>query len=355
MCFIWKFKCNYLISFPALEKKRHYEGLYIFTSLFIQGRSLRTLRGHQGPVSTLADQLVGKQGSPPVLASGGTDGTVRLWSLSYSNNSRGRSPLLATLHGLEPTIKELAVAGHNPALLISAAKDAKLRVWDVMVTPSSAGVGACVGTTKGTFEGIPVGLKSVDSICYVGGGTTIKAVDLRTMCTVATVASHASGVLTFSVSPSGTGICTGGSDKIAKLWDLRMVGESPTPWAVLGNHMGSVHRLHYDSYKVITGGTADRHVRVWNAETGEEISAIDSTISSSTGTGVSAFAANGGKLVTGTCGEDPGFVRFQDFSNCVNPLVDSRTDVSLEHHNCSKFWENTPDDDCDSDSDFLSA
>lgn len=70
-----------------------------------------------------------------------------------------------------------------------------------------------MGTTKGTFEGIPVGLKSVDSICYVGGGTTIKAVDLRTMCTVATVASHASGVLTFSVSPSGTGICTGGSDK----------------------------------------------------------------------------------------------------------------------------------------------
>lgn len=69
-------------------------------------------------MSTLADQLVGKQGSPPVLASGGTDGTVRLWSLSYSNNSRGRSPLLATLHGLEPTIKELAVAGYDVSAII---------------------------------------------------------------------------------------------------------------------------------------------------------------------------------------------------------------------------------------------
>lgn len=80
----------------------------------VQGRSLRTLRGHQAPVSTLADQLVGKEGSPPVLASGGTDGTVRLWSLSSSSSSnRGRSPLLATLHGLEPSIKELAVAGYE--------------------------------------------------------------------------------------------------------------------------------------------------------------------------------------------------------------------------------------------------
>jgi len=72
-------------------------------------------------VSTLADQLVGKEGSPPVLASGGTDGTVRLWSLSSSSSSssRGRSPLLATLRGLEPSVKELAVAGYEFLKLFS--------------------------------------------------------------------------------------------------------------------------------------------------------------------------------------------------------------------------------------------
>lgn len=127
-----------------------------------------------------------------------------------------------------------------------------------------------------------------------------------------------------------------------------MIDDSPTPWAVLGNHTGPVHNVHYDSYKVITGGTADRHVHVWNAETGEEISALDSIISSSSSidTGVSAFVASGGKVVTGTCGEDPGFVRLQDFTNCVNPLVDFKTDRSLEYNNnnSSKFWESTPDD-----------
>jgi WD40 repeat protein len=123
-----------------------------------------------------------------------------------------------------------------------------------------------------------------------------------------------------------------------------MIGDSSEPWAVLGNHLGSVQSLHYDSYKVITGGTADRHVHVWSAETGDEISSLDSTISaSSNDTGVSAFVANGGRLVTGTCGEDPGFVRLQDFTNCVNPLVDVNTNSSFENHS-SKFWESIPED-----------
>lgn len=83
----------------------------------------------------------------------------------------------------------------------------------MMATPSAAGIGTCVGTTKGTFDGMTVGLKSVGSVCYVAGGTTVKAIDLRTMCTVATISSHEPGVLTFAVNPSGTSICTGGIDK----------------------------------------------------------------------------------------------------------------------------------------------
>lgn len=89
----------------------------------------------------------------------------------------------------------------------------QLRVWDVMATASAAGIGNCVGTTKGSFEGVPVGLKSEGSLCYIGGGTTVRAIDLRTMCTVATLALHEPGLLTFAVSPSGTSICTGGLDR----------------------------------------------------------------------------------------------------------------------------------------------
>ncbi len=105
--------------------------------------------------------------------------------------------------------------------------------------------------------------------------------------------------------------------------------------------MGPVHCVHYDLYKVISGGPSDHEVHVWNAETGDEISTLDCGVaaSSSVNVGVSALVANGGKLVTGTCGEDPGVVRLQDFSNCVNPLVECETEVSNKHSSTSKFWE----------------
>lgn len=75
----------------------------------LQGSSFRCFKGHNGPVSTLSDKLLGDVGSK-VLASGGEDGTVRLWSLS-SSGKRGQHAPNATLHGHEKPIKLLSVAG----------------------------------------------------------------------------------------------------------------------------------------------------------------------------------------------------------------------------------------------------
>eukprot|EP00897_Mesotaenium_endlicherianum_P010180 jgi/Mesen1/9190/ME000591S08517 len=72
--------------------------------------SLRTLQGHTREVVTLVDKLLGREGaSPPVLASGSSDCTVRLWSLR--GGGRGKSPCLSTLYGHESAVMALAVAG----------------------------------------------------------------------------------------------------------------------------------------------------------------------------------------------------------------------------------------------------
>eukprot|EP01018_Ginkgo_biloba_P010306 Gb_04065 [translate_table: standard] len=77
----------------------------------LEGRSLRTFRGHSGPVTTLANRLLGDCGAP-ILASGGADGTVRLWALS-SSDTRGRTSLKATLHGHEQSVKDLVIAEYD--------------------------------------------------------------------------------------------------------------------------------------------------------------------------------------------------------------------------------------------------
>ncbi|XP_048494242.1 probable E3 ubiquitin ligase complex SCF subunit sconB isoform X2 [Beta vulgaris subsp. vulgaris] len=92
--------------------------------LWWKGSCFRCFRGHNGPVSALSDKLLGDKGSK-VLASGGEDGTVRLWSLS-SSGKRGQHALNATLHGHVKPIKLMTVAGHKTSLLISVATDSKV-------------------------------------------------------------------------------------------------------------------------------------------------------------------------------------------------------------------------------------
>lgn len=84
----------------------------------LQGSCQRCFRGHNGPVSTLSDKLLGDS-SAKLLASGGEDGTVRLWSLS-SSAKRGQHALKATFYGHEKPIKLMSVAGYELAALYSS-------------------------------------------------------------------------------------------------------------------------------------------------------------------------------------------------------------------------------------------
>lgn len=83
----------------------------IHTPNSLQGSCQRCFKGHSGPVSALSDKLLG-DGVGKVLASGGEDGTVRLWSLS-SSGKRGQHSPKATLYGHGKPIKLMSVAGYE--------------------------------------------------------------------------------------------------------------------------------------------------------------------------------------------------------------------------------------------------
>lgn len=59
---------------------------------------------------TLSDKLLGGSVGK-IFASGGEDGTVRLWSINSSGN-RGQQALKATLHGHEKAVPLMSVAGY---------------------------------------------------------------------------------------------------------------------------------------------------------------------------------------------------------------------------------------------------
>src|SRR4029077_2726224 len=81
------------------------------------GRLVATLRGHTGTVFSVSLSADGR-----LLASGGMDGTVRLWEAPT-----GR--LLATLEGHTNAVRGVALSADGQ-LLASGSFDGTVRLWD---------------------------------------------------------------------------------------------------------------------------------------------------------------------------------------------------------------------------------
>ncbi|KAK7266327.1 hypothetical protein RIF29_18970 [Crotalaria pallida] len=300
-----------------------------------KGSCLRCLRGHSSPVLSLSNKLLGDDSSK-VLASGGEDGTVRLWSLGPSGK-RGQHALKATLHGHQKPVNLMSVAGHNTSLLVTIARDSKVRVWDTTVSSPIRSSG-CVGMTS--VPGVPINMKCHESLLYVAAGSSVTAIDLRTMQKVITAAVHQPKLYSFDIFPSKSLICTGGDGR-AMLWDIRRNQEQskPEPIAELDGHYGPVTLLHMDAYKIVTGGRNDENVNVWEANTGEQTNSLLACSSEDYGTkiGCDALAVNGSRIITAGGYDDASLLSFRDFNNATNVVTE------LGKEPLSKFWDSMSD------------
>lgn len=314
--------------------------------LWSKGSCLRCLRGHNGPVLSLSNKLLGEDSSK-VLASGGEDGTVRLWSLS-SSGKRGQRALKATLYGHEKPVNLMTVSGHKTSLLVTISRDSKVRVWDT-ATSSSVRSSCCVGMTS--VSGAPVNMKCHESLLYVAAGSSVTAVDLRTMQRVITASVHQPKLYSFDVVPSKSLICTGGDGR-AMLWDIRKNQEllKPEPIAELDGHSGPVTQLHMDSYKIVTGGPNDAYVNVWEVGTAEQTNSLlccldeeEEDIGSS---GCDGIAVDGLRIITASYYNDTGVLRYRDFNNAKSAVT------KLENEPPSKFWGSMSDGNSDESDDL---
>lgn len=86
----------------------------------------------------------------------------------------------------------------------------KVRVWDT-TTSSAVHSSCCVGMTS--IPGSPVNMKCHESLLYVAAGSSVVAIDLRTMQKVITAAICGSKFYSFEAMPSKSLICTGSNDR----------------------------------------------------------------------------------------------------------------------------------------------
>ncbi|KAH1192611.1 TAF5-like RNA polymerase II p300/CBP-associated factor subunit 5L [Glycine max] len=299
-----------------------------------KGSSLRCFRGHNGPVLSLSNKLLGEDGRK-VLASGGEDGTVRLWSLG-SSGKRGQLALKATLYGHEKPVNLMSVAGSIEVL------KSHVSVWDTGAATSSAvRTSCCVGMAS--VPGTPVNMKCHESLLYVAAGSSVTAFDLRTMQKVITAAVHQPKLCSFDAIPSKYLIRTGGDGR-AMLWDVRRNQESlkPEPIAELDGHCGQATLLHMDPYKIVTGGPDNAYVNVWEVDTGVLTNSLLCSLTDGAGSGCDAMVVDGCRITTTSYSEDSGVLCFRDYNHdATNPVT------KLENEPSSKFWISMSDDDSD--------
>jgi len=242
-----------------------------------------TLDGHDRGVATVVFSPDGT-----MLASGGWDGTIRIWDVRTGEQRH----LLAGLSG----VTELAFSPDGK-LLASAGEGNVVTLWD-----------ALAGTEDSRLTDLRWPVQSVafspdGTLLVTGGGTLdnrpggkgeVKVWDVATRTVVRSLEGHTLGVLAVAFTPDGAGLATGGLDETIRLWEVKSGQHRLT----LGGLSNCVQALAFsrDGRMLAWSGRNDGLVSLVDATTGTEVVRLIGH--SSVVRGI-AFAPDGLGLATG--------------------------------------------------------
>jgi WD40 repeat protein len=253
----------------------------------------QTLRGHQGPVTSLA------WNGGPVLASAGVDHTILLWSVADGRvlHTLATGPIIRAL-ALSPDGQTLASAGDDPAVqlwqagtgkpaarlpghtdwvmclafspdgrqLASAGYDGVVRLWEIPSGQRINGFRAAPPPPPKT-DPEPVIVWSLAFSAdgkQLAAGTADGAIHLLNLTDgkiLRSLPGHTSAVTGLAFHASGTVLASASKDRTVRLWNPA----NGQPFKVLEGHEAWVHGVVFvvQGTRLASVG-ADRTVRLWD-------------------------------------------------------------------------------------------
>jgi WD40 repeat protein/serine/threonine protein kinase len=225
-------------------KRRHWEWSYLAEKLPL------VLKGHKDEVRSVSFSPDGRR-----LASGSSDGTVRVWDLATGGE-------LLVLRGHEKGVQGVSFSPDGRRIA-SGSEDGTVRVWEL------AG-GGLSHVLRRDEEGVTSVSFSPDGRQLASGSSdgTMRVWDLTGGGAPSLVLKgHDNEVTSVSFSPDGRQLASGSYDRTVRVWDLATGGEP----LVLRGHELRVQRVSFSpDGRRLAGGSSDGTVRVWDLTAGGE-------------------------------------------------------------------------------------
>ncbi|MCU0568185.1 MAG: protein kinase [Oculatellaceae cyanobacterium Prado106] len=217
---------------------------------------VQTLLGHQGGITAIA-----LHPSAPILASGSTDRTIKLWQLDSGkllHTFAGRS--LFSHQGHRDRITALAFSPVGD-ILFSGSEDGTIKEWDIRSRQ-------LVNTLPEPGWGISALTVSEDGWTLVSGGGdgVIHFWDLERQKCLKSLAQHQDWVSGLILSPDEQTLISSSFDKSIRLWDLKSD-------RLLNTLMGHVERVTAiaitPDWQTLISGSTDKTLKIWDLPRGE--------------------------------------------------------------------------------------
>ncbi|NXC50726.1 KTNB1 protein, partial [Penelope pileata] len=216
---------------------------------------LQEIKAHSSNVSSL---VLGKS-SGRLLATGGDDCRVNVWSVNKPN-------CIMSLTGHTTPIESLQI-NTNEELIVAGSQSGSIRVWDLEAAKILR-----------TLLGHKANICSLDFHpfgSFVASGsldTNIKLWDVRRKGCIFRYKGHTQAVRCLRFSPDGKWLASAADDHTVKLWDLT-AGKIMFEFT---GHAGPVNvvEFHPNEY-LLASGSSDRTVRFWDLEKFQVVSCIE--------------------------------------------------------------------------------